>query len=255
MKTEENFKNPDYRSYRLLPVDRIKYGSIGALSVITISVLFYRSIMMAAILAVPAAFLLPVLMKEELRKKRKVRLSSQFREAIGIVGGYISAGYSVENAFGASASQLAGLFGNEADITREFLIIRNGVSINRPIEELLDDFAKRSDTDEIKSFAEVFSIASRTGGSLTDITERAVSVIREKMEVSEEIRNITASKRFEQKIMLTIPFFLILYLDVTNPGYLDPMYETVAGRVIMTGCLLLMSASWFVSGKILDIKI
>ena len=137
----------------------------------------------------------------------------------------------------------------------EFAVIRNGVSLNRPIEELLYDFALRSDTDEIRSFAEVFSIAGKTGGSLTEITERTVSVIREKMEVAEEIQNITASKRFEQKVMLLIPFFLIIYLDVTSPGFLDPMYETAAGRAIMTGCLILMAASWLLSKKILCIKV
>ena len=255
MKTEENFRNQDYRSYRLSPRDRAWYGMIGAAGSAVISVMFYKSILLAVMLAVPSALLLPEMMKGSLQKKRKTRLSAQFREAIGIVGGYLSAGYSVENAFGAAARQLSALFGEDADITGEFTVIRNGVSINRPIEELLNDFALRSDLDEIRSFAEVFSIAGKTGGSLTEITERTVSVIREKMEVAEEIQNITASKRFEQKIMLLIPFFLIIYLDATSPGFLDPMYETVAGRVIMTGCLLLMAASWFLSKKILDIKV
>lgn len=255
MKTEGNYRNQDYRFYRLRPYDRMKYGFIGALGAITVSVLFYRSFILAIILSLPSAIFLPVFMKDDLKKKRKEKLSSQFREAIGIVGGYISAGYSVENAFGAAAKQLSGLYGEDADISREFILIRNGVSINRPIEELLLDFAERSGTDEIRSFAEVFSIAGKTGGSLTDITERTVSVIREKMEVAEEIRNITASKRFEQKIMLLIPFFLIIYLDLTNPGFMDPMYETIAGRAVMTGCLLMMAGSWFVSVKILDIRV
>lgn len=255
MKTEENFRNPDYRYYKLTPSDRVTYGIIGAAGAAVISLLFYRSVFLALALALLSAFCMPVLAKGYLKKKRSVLLSQQFREAIGIVGGYLSAGFSVENAFGAAAGQLSALYGEGADITREFTVIRNGVSVNRPVEELLDDLAERSGLDEIKSFAEVFSIAGRTGGSLTTIIERTVSVIREKMEVSEEIQNITASKRFEQKIMFAIPFFLVIYLDVTNPGFLDPMYDTAAGRVIMTGCLLLMAASWFASSKILDIKV
>lgn len=255
MKTEKNCRNQDYRSYSLMPRDRIRYGAIGAASSILISVLFYRSPILAAVLAMPSAVLLPVFMKENLRKKRLNVLAAQFREAAGIVGGYISAGYSVENAFGAAAGQLEGLYGKDADITIEFVIIRNGVSINRPVNELLSDFAERSGTEEIRSFAEVFSIAGKNGGSLTDIIERTTCVIREKMEVAEEIGNITASKRFEQKIMLLIPFFLIVYLDISNPGFLDPLYRTAAGRVIMSACLLLMAASWFVSAKILDINI
>lgn len=246
---------PVYTRYRLQWADRLKYGlyGLGLAAVITRTV--YSSLPLFLIIGPAAMLLLPVFMKPELKRKRLERISSGFREAIGILSGYISAGYSVENAFGATAGQLEKLFGRNAEITREFSRIYAQARLNRPVGEVLTEFAERTGLQDIQNFAEVFSIAGRTGGNLRDITCRTSSVIREKMAVAEEIANMTAGKRFEQKIMNLIPFLIILYLDLTSPGFLDIMYTTAMGRIVMTGCLILTALSWLLSRKILDIRI
>ena len=245
----------DYSVYILTKKDRIRYGIAGLFLMAAVSRVFYKSTVLFLVAGPLAALLLPGLMKEKLRKERKNRMSTEFREAIGILCGYLSAGFSVENAFGSSLSQLARLYGEESEITAEFRGIYNGVRINTPVEELLTDFGKRSGIREVKSFAEVFAIARKTGGSLSEIIDRTSAVLREKMAVSEEIENLTASKKLEQRIMYVVPFLLILYLDVSNPGFLDAMYETIAGRIIMTACLLLLLGAALLSRKILDIRV
>ena len=66
---------------------------------------------------------------------------------------------------------------------------------------------------------------------------------------------MTAAKQFEQKIMNLIPFFLVLYGDVSSPGFFDMMYQTGAGRGIMTGCLVLYAAAYALAGRILRIEV
>lgn len=245
----------DYDTYRLTAKDRLKYGLYGILLSAAVSRIFYKSLVLFLAAGPLAAFLFPVMMKEKLKEDRKKRIAAGFREAIGILSGYLSAGFSMENAFSSSVSQLSRLYGEEAEITREWRTITGGIHVNRPVEELLWDFGKRSGEDDIRGFAEVFSIARKTGGNLSDIIDRTASVIRDKMAVAEEIENITADRRFEQKVMYAVPFLLVLYLDVTNPGFLDVMYETVLGRAVMTACLLLLYAAYRIAQKILDIKV
>ena len=73
-------------------------------------------------------------------------------------------------------------------------------------------------------------------------------------QVKEEIRTMTSSVQFEQKIMNGIPFLMIFYIDMTSPGFFGVMYETVLGRLIMTGCLAVYLLSMVLSRKILDIR-
>lgn len=129
------------------------------------------------------------------------------------------------------------------------------MEMNRPVEELLEDFALRSGLEEAENFTRIFVIARRSGGRLVSIIERTVQVMGDRSQVKEEIQTLTASKRFEQRIMNLIPVLMVLYIDWTSPGFFTVMYTTILGRVLMTGCLLVYLASVWLAQKILDIEV
>ena len=245
----------DYRNYRLTPMDILREGSVGVGLSFLISYTFYRSFA-ALILLAPAAFVVfPIIRRPALKEKRLWELTVQFKEAIWIMSGFLSAGLSVENALAMSLPELQKLYGKEAMIVQEFQQINRGVKLNKPLETLLNDFARRSGLQDIRNFTEVFAIAKRNGGSLKEIIERTGRIIRDKTAVSEDIKNMTASRRYEQNIMNILPFGIVLYINLTSNGFLDVMYESFMGRVIMTVCLILIGLSYFLSQKILCIKV
>lgn len=245
----------NYKTYRLTPEDRLRQGAIGAGLGALIAYTFYRSIPLFVILTAAGAVGYPLMKKEELKEKRLWQLTLEFKDAIWMVSGYLSAGLSVENAFAVTASELKKSVGEDAMITREFASIVRELHLNKPVERLLMDFADRSGLQDIRNFAEVFVIAKRSGGSMSEIIERTTGVIRDRVSVSEEIKNMTASQRYEQNIMSILPFLLIFYINLTSGGFLDVMYETAAGRLVMTFCLFLLAASGVLSRKILSIEI
>lgn len=210
----------------------------------------------AFLLLLPAGIIgYPLYRRRELLRKRQWKLTLEFREAIGLLSSFLSAGYSVENAFAASLRELRSLYGDRAMITEEFSRITAQLRMNRPIEALLEDLALRSGVDEIRNFTEVFSIARRSGGELYTIIEHTVSVIRETLSVGEEIETLTAARRFEQRIMNLMPFGIILYIDLSSGGFFEVMYSTAAGRLIMTVCLLVYLAACLLSERIMDIRL
>ena len=66
---------------------------------------------------------------------------------------------------------------------------------------------------------------------------------------------MTAAKVFEQQVMSAVPFLIVLYIDITSPGFFDIMYETPGGRWVMTLCLGLYGMALILAGQILDIEI
>ena len=76
-----------------------------------------------------------------------------------------------------------------------------------------------------------------------------------KMQVKEEIITLTTSRQFEQKIMNMIPFFIIVYVEGSSPGFFDQMYCPGMGRVLMTMCLILYLTAFWLSERILDIEV
>lgn len=243
-----------YEIYRLSVREWVLYGAQGAAVSGLAAYTFYRSWIAFAVM-LPLGLCYPLYKKKELKKERLRRLTIQFKEGILVLSSFLSAGYSLENSFAGSAEELGILYGEKAMITEEFRLLAAGVRMNRPAELLLADFGERSGIADADNFAQVFAAAKRSGGELVDIISHTAGIIRDKIQVQEEIHTMTASRMLEQKIMNSIPFGIVLYIDVTSPGFFRMMYGSLAGRTIMTVCLGMYVAAVLLAGHILDIEV
>lgn len=243
-----------YDKYILTPAQWCLYGLQGVAAGGLFAYVFYRSIA-AFLIFLPFGIIFPIIKKTELKEKRLQKLNLEFKEGILLLSSFLSAGYSVENAFSSSVRELKLLYGEEGLISMEFGHIAGQIRMNRSVEQALLEFAGRSGLDDVKNFAEVFAAAKRSGGELVSIISRTASVIRDKVQVRQEILTMTASKQFEQKIMNGIPFFIVLYIDMTSPGFFDLMYGTGVGRILMTACMAAYIAAFVIARRIMQIEI
>ena len=235
-------------------MESVRYGLTGLLFAGVLAYVFYRSFVVFLLLS-PAGIIYPLYKKKDLKEKRKSKLLSEFREGITVLSSSLSAGYSFENAMKESESELRLLFGDKSLIVQEFETINHKVSVNVPIETAWTEFADRSDSEDIRNFVQVIRVAKRSGGELTSVIARTADTIGDKIRIEEEIKTITSAKRLEQTIMNFIPVFIVLYIDVTSPGFFDPLYTGVTGRVVMTACLIVYLLAIYLSKRILDIEI
>lgn len=226
----------------------------GAALVGVTAFLFYDSLL-------AAVFLSPLLVpyyrrrsREKLRQDKK-ELSAQFREALAAVITALKAGYSAENAFIECRQEMQFQFGGKAMITREMKRIGKGIENRIPLEKLLAEFAARWQIEEISEFAEVFTIARRSGGNLPEILGRTAEVIRDRMEIDTEIEVLLSSRKYEQRIMEGVPFFIIFYLGLTSEGFFSVLYHNAAGVLFMSGCLAAYLAAVVISDRIMEIEL
>lgn len=244
----------DYGVYRLSPREWLVYSGYGLGACALTAYAFYRSGAAFAILA-PLGLLYPFYKKGELKEKRSRKLSLEFKDGILILASFLSAGYSIENTLSLSARELTLLHGGESMIVKEFESLAAKVHRNQTVEAAFMDLGERSGLDDVNNFAQVFSTAKRSGGDLVEIMSHTAGIIRDKVQVQEEIYTMTAAKVFEQRIMSMIPFFIVFYIDFTSPGFFDSMYETMAGRLIMTVCLLIYGVAFVMAKLILKIEV
>lgn len=244
----------DYESYSFSGKERLFYTTEGILLVGVISYFFYQSVWACLFLAP----ILPIFLewkKKELAKKRKQELSIQFKDAVLSVSANQKAGYSVENAFREAYQDMMMLYGGDSYICKELNYITKGLENNNVLEKLLYELGVRSHIPDILQFADVFLIAKRTGGNMTEILSETADSIEQKSAVDKEIQVILSSKKMEQKIMNVIPFFIIFYISITSKGFFDVLYHNLIGIVIMTFCLILYLAAFMISGKIVAIEV
>lgn len=206
----------------------------------------------------PLSALFILLLKRWKKQKitaRKEQLANQFKDCIHSVATNLKAGYSVENAFRESIPDIKRLYGEQADMVRELNCIVQGIQNNISLEKLLISFGKRSHIVDISEFGEVFSIAKRNGGNMTEILGKTTKIMEQKLEIDREITILLSAKKMEQKIMNLIPFGIVLYISITSPDFFLPLYHNLGGISIMTICLIIYLAAFALSEKIVDIEI
>lgn len=216
--------------------------------------LFYRSLPVVFGLL----FLLPYylkLQKKEYEKKERQRLNQGFADALAAFSAALEAGYSAENALGECIKDLAMLYPEDEPIRKEFVHLQRQLRDNRSLEQGFADMAVRTGDKDILCFSEVFEIAKRSGGDLIRVIKATERNMAECAEVHREIRTVISAKRLEANIMNLMPCGIILYFLLCDPMYLLPLYEGVAGRMLMTGVLAVYITCVLWSNKIVEIEI
>lgn len=245
-----NLQRRDYHFCEWQQGQRLTVWLGCGFAVLFLCYFFYRSFWGVLLLGPVAVYLFR---REENRRARKQReeLQTQFAECVLCVATLLRAGASAENAFLESEADMLAVFGERAIIVRELRFFKRGMQINITLEELLRDLGERSDCEEIQEFAAVFEIGKRSGGNLAEIIGQTAELLHEKTETVRELAAVIGGKRMELLIMEAMPFAMLFYIGLANPGYFDLLYNGWTGRVIMTGCLVVYGAAFALGDRIL----
>lgn len=250
----KNYSMPDYGEYRLRPKEWLLYISEGILLIAIVGYFFYRS-WIACLCLTPMLFLFLKEKKKDLAGKRRQELGIEFKDMILAVSANQKAGYSIENAFRESYRDMEMLYGAEAVICLEMRYVIAGLDNNVVLEKLIYNLGQRSSLPDIIQFADVFYIAKRSGGNMTDILAKTAAVIEQKTETDKEIQVMISARKMEQKIMNMVPFLIIFYVSSTSRGFFDVLYHNVIGIMIMTVCLGFYMAAYLLSRRIVEIEV
>lgn len=188
-------------------------------------------------------------------KKRKKELLYQFKDGMQSVSVALIAGFSIENAWKEALKEMEGLYGKGAYMVEEMRQMNAGIGMNQPVEQLLYQFAVRSECEDIMEFAEVFRFAKRSGGNFGKIIQNTIGHISEKMEVEREIETVISGKKMEQKIMNVVPVLLLAYLNLTSEEFLAPLYGNLFGVCMMSGAFLAYIGAIMLANKMINIKV
>lgn len=244
----------DYATYKFKKGERIQV-ILSALAITSgIAYLFYQSMLMVVVFA-PFSIVLVRWRKKQLIEKRYEQLEYEFREAILSISNAMSAGYSIENAIIEAQKDLNLLYEGHAYMLQELAYMTHQISLNKTMEEIFQEFAKRIPLEDIENFVDVFVTAKRTGGDIIRIINTTSKNINDKQEIDREIKTLITAKKYESTIMSLVPLGIIVYMWVTSPGYLDLLYHNVVGFVVMSVLLGIYLVAFRLATKIMDIKV
>ena len=215
---------------------------------------FYRSLVPFALF--PAVY--PFFRRwciRQIQERQRERMKQQFRDFLLSVSSAMKVGYSMENALGEALKETEKVYGADGVFTEELREMERKRNLNQSLEFLWADFGKRSGMEDIENFGEIFQVARRSGGNLKEIIRSTADNISRKTETRREIEISLASKKMEQKIMSAVPFFILAYVDLGSPEFLEGLYHNTFGILLMTVCLGLYLIAFFWGRRIVEIEV
>lgn len=170
---------------------------------------------------------LPIFWLLHLRQKRLKAFESTLPDCIDMCARALRAGYSLVAAIGIVAEQAP------EPARAEFADVFRKQNYGLPVRDAFLETLERVPSSDLRVFVTGIMVQRDTGGNLTEIFDRIVLVIRERLRIKGEIRVHTAQGRMTAWILTLLPGALLLIINLIDPGYSRPMFQDPLGRKLM----------------------
>ena len=227
----------DFRVFQFSKKQKVRlyilFGLLGGI----LSLLFYQNIIFGVII-IPFFPKLRSFVEEKYSERRRREYLVQFKDFLFIAATSIGAGRSMKDAIREAIPRLVDIYDEDAILIRELNCVYHRISHgNEDDLDVLMDLALLSNQEDVVDFVTIYASRKATGASLIRAMNQAAMVIIDKMTIEREIKELIRRKEQEGLIILASPILVILFLNLAAPDYIAPLYETIRGRIIMTGVI------------------
>lgn len=245
-----------YTQSDLKPHEHILAFAVCVLLAGAVFFIFYHHVLLSLTGGlIMAPFLKRMYSDGRIRNRRK-RLRTQFCDMLESMSVAARAGNTELRALEAALADLKLTYPDDTDIVIEVTEIINKYNNGIQLRVLFKDFAERSGIEDIMSFAQIFEVIEGKSNKFADIIRQTQQMITDKVEIEEEIETVLTSAKQESNMMMVMPAMLMLVFSADGKeSMLAMLFTTTMGRLIVTGCLVLFCAAFFLARKMTDIKV
>lgn len=188
----------------------------------------------------PAGWLLCYLFLTTKTARRRRAFEQQLPDALQLMAGALRTGFGL-------TQSIAAVTRDAADpVAEEFSRVMQEVRLGAELEDALDGLAARMCSYDLSLIVMAIRTAREIGGNMAEVLQTAVATMRERVQLSRQVRVLTAEGRLSAKLLTGLPILMALYLLFFKKGYLKPLYTTPMGIVMLVvgSVLLLLGSLW-----------
>jgi tight adherence protein B len=175
-----------------------------------------------------------------LRKRRQQVFLNDFADAIDVMVRGLKSGLPINDAMKVIASETA------APVGPEFSEVVEGQRVGITIDQGIERMFERMPLAEVNFLSIVMTIQSKTGGNLSEALNNLSKVLRDRKKMKAKIKAMSQEAKASAAIIGSLPFFIMGALTVLNPEYLNPLWNTNIGNILVVG-----SGLWMLTGVLI----
>ncbi|MGK2874416.1 MAG: type II secretion system F family protein [Nocardioides sp.] len=192
---------------------------------------------------------LPWLYLGRRRSKRRQAFGDQLPETLQLLSGALSAGLSLAQAVDTIVRE-----GSEP-MAGEFkrVLVESRLGVN--VEDSMEGIAERFESKDFHWVVMAIRIQRQVGGNLAELLDTVAATMRERAYLRRQVRSLSAEGRLSAYVLGGLPPIFFLYLVLTNPDYVSPLFNDPRGIV-----MLAFGAGWLLVGafwmkKMVDVEV
>ncbi len=209
----------------------VVHGLIAVLAGL-LATLFSGLNLLVSGIALALGLVLPWMYLGHLASKRRAQFYEALPDAMQMLAGSLSAGYSLPQALDNVAKEHGGPLGQE--LNRALLESRLGL----PIEETLEAVAQRMESRDFHWVVMAIRINRQVGGNLGEVLTNVGKTLRERERLRRQVKTLSAEGKLSAWILGLLPILLIGYMILVRPEYILPLLTQPIGWVILGAGLI-----------------
>lgn len=181
--------------------------------------------------------------------RRLKRFAQALPEALTLIAGSLSTGYSLPQALDAVVRE--GSQPMAGELGRALAQARLGV----PIENALDDVAQRMDSRDFAWAVMAIRIQRDVGGNLSEVLRTAAATLRERAALRRQVSALSAEGRLSAYVLVGLPISMAIYMFTFRRVYIRPLYTQGLGIAMLTGAIVLVIAGSLWMRKLVQVEV
>jgi tight adherence protein B len=181
-----------------------------------------------------------------LRKRRQSVFLNDFADAIDIMVRGLKAGLPITDAMKVIASETA------PPVGPEFTEIVEGQRIGITVDQGIERMFERMPLAEVNFLGIVMAIQQKTGGNLAEALNNLSKVLRDRKKMKAKIKSVSQEAKASAAIIGSLPFLIMGAMMVLNPEYLNPLFDTKIGNIMLAGSAMWMGMGVLVMRKMIN---
>ncbi len=138
--------------------------------------------------------------------------------------------------------------------SKEFHRVLTEARLGKPLEAALWDMSERLGSKNFDFVITAVKIQQQVGGSLAGLVDMVADTVRQRQQFVRKVKGLTAMGRAGAYTLVALPFFIAAAITIINPTYMDPLYHTQTGHMLIYTGLGMMAFGSLVLKKIVSFK-
>jgi tight adherence protein B len=182
-------------------------------------------------------------------QRERKRFADQLADNLQVIASALRAGHSLVSAMAVAVTDAP------QPTKRELERVLADEKLGVPLEDGLGVVSRRMESRDLEQVTLVASLQRDTGGNTAEVLDRVADTVRQRAELRRMVTTLTAQGRMSRWIVTALPIVLALVITVLDPSYLNPLFNTRPGRVMLGIAVFLLILGSLAIKKIVNIKV